>query len=83
MDEPPRYVNHHNTRRLRTLRVRERLRRYLAGFVREETALRDGSQNSKTPVADAGKTQVPAAEGNTRVPRTVVPATTPEDVTRS
>ena len=64
-----------------TIRVRERLRRYLAGFVREETALRDGSQNTKTPagaeVAVGGI--APAAVGNTRVPRIVAVSPNPED----
>ena len=62
-----------------TLRVRERLRRYVAAFVREETALRDGSQKTKTLVVVAVGSNVPVAVGNTRVPRIVVPAPTPED----
>ena len=64
-----------------TYRVRERLRRYLAksSTVREETALRDGSQKTKTLEAVADGGIVPAAEGDTRVPRTEAPATTPVD----
>ena len=62
-----------------TYRVRERLRRYVAGFVREETALRDGSQKTKTQEVAAAGGIVPAAVGDTRVPRIVDPATTPAD----
>ena len=62
-----------------TYRVRERLRRYVAGFVREETALRDGSQKTKTQVVVAEGGIEPAAVGDTRVTRTVAPATTPVD----
>ena len=59
-----------------------RVRRYLAGFVREETALRDGSQNTKTHAADEAEAVgglVHAAAGNTRVPRIAAPVTTPVD----
>ena len=62
-----------------TYRVRERLRRYLAGFVREETALRDGSQKTKTQAEEAVGGIAPEAVGDTREPRTVEPATTPKD----
>ena len=62
-----------------TSRVRERLRRYVAGFVREETALRDGSQKTKTLVEVAEGSIEPEAVGNTRAPRIAEPASTPAD----
>ena len=65
-----------------TLRVRERLRRYLAGVfqtVQEDPTLRDGAQNTKPKVALAVGGAVPAAVGDTGVPRTAVPTTTAVD----
>jgi hypothetical protein len=57
-----------------TSRVRVR-----AYGVQEDPTLRDGAQKTKTPVVVAGGGKVPVAAGNTREPRTVVPAPTPED----
>ena len=62
-----------------TYRVRERLRRYVAGFVREETALRDGSHKTKTLAVITVGDALPTAEGDVQVPRSVEPATTPAD----
>ena len=47
--------------------------------VREETALRDTSQKTKTQVVVPEGSVDPVAVGDTRAPRIVAPATTPED----
>ena len=58
--------------------IRERLKTHCSGGIRE-TALRDGSKNTKTlTVAPEGST-TPAPEGNTREPLVAAPAPTPAD----
>ena len=47
--------------------------------VREEPALRDGSQKTKTLVSAAAGGIDPPAAGGTRAPRNAVPAAPPKD----
>ena len=55
-----------------TYRVRERLRRYVAGAF-------DRPQKTKTLAVVAAGGIAPAAVGDTRAPRKAEPATTPDD----
>ena len=52
-------------------------------IVREESTLRDASQKTKTEVVEPVGSVVPVAEGDTRVPRIVAPATTSADTIES